>query len=881
MCYHLMTLRLVFEITGISKGFYTMKLFLTLSILLTCLTAHSGDQLSSYSLQGGNCSFSGSWTSESLGVTRDIRGYVDRLKGIPACKGIESIFSEIEAQSYSTNVTDTQNKEEAISSELGALREVMAIGGNNSNVLHALLGKTLENVFFTKYDGVKGKATNANYGARTQGTIKYGLNMVNNLLVKLPEYEQCLYNRPGVATSLMGGVAKLLSAFSGSGEGSLSGLGNTIHNYVKFMQDRKFSKVFKELDSAEFIQSLSCLMETVNENYCMVKDAYEMLNFTSGETTQKLEAKIKKDKLDPISGYFIMKREVPIISRWLQKVMFGVKPRVLSDSLNKNEVIDNINELLQAENSLKAAYGQATIDYQGATNQMTKKNMLLTLIKTLRSFMMEGHFKGGAKRGDVNFFDRAKLMNLMPFYLIGREIIPKEVAANLEGKFQMRWDDYMENAGNFIKEFDDPDHLLIVIEDRLDKVLEIALREGSAYLQKRLIVDRPNLIDESFTSQTISVFESFENVRDYLNKLIVKISQDSRSRYVGILWNMISTRDKINKILASYYKLQKITMGHLGDSASQEEFEIQMKKNMNIPDVIEDIVMDVYMEFNVILQRDTFLITRMDTFVRYAYAYLTKNNEDMTEYQNDLMVVAGRDIIDRLMHGAYKNNPAMVRADLDMAQEINRRNLEEMENLFDDALFPMIHELDSVSEDVGYENNPLRDNVRNMNSFKRLYYDGFTNGSKESKIMDKNAIGIFNPFKVVTNFFIHSDRYQFTLFPDLKARFGRDSYYNSAAGVRSRLCMQTLYFNRNSDYYRVCEGSLLLAQTTEDDDEERERLSVEYDELLRNYVQAKVDRKIQRMKELREDNICSLRNFRRKNEVYWLIKSFNKDTVQR
>ena len=84
--------------------------------------------------------------------------------------------------------------------------------------------------------------------------------------------------------------------------------------------------------------SVSCLMETTADTYCSVNHAYDLLA-TSKQDLETLEKSIDKDDTTvPLEGYFLMVREVPIVTEWLQSVLYGVEPRTPHDAKFKETV---------------------------------------------------------------------------------------------------------------------------------------------------------------------------------------------------------------------------------------------------------------------------------------------------------------------------------------------------------------------------------------------------------------------------------------------------------------------------------------------------------------------------------------------------------------
>ena len=143
----------------------------------------------------------------------------------------------------------------------------------------------------------------------------------------------------------------------------------------------------------------------------------------------------------------------------------------------------------------------------------------------------------------------------IPFYLIGRNQVPSRVVPT-DGSVPMRWSDFMKNTGGggdgFIMEFDDPDALALSIGEKLRSLMEQSLVSASDYFRQQLIIDMGDLVARSVTSQTFSVFEAFENIRSYLDRMSNEILAGQGQKV--ILPNLLDTVHKLDMIIDVYEK---------------------------------------------------------------------------------------------------------------------------------------------------------------------------------------------------------------------------------------------------------------------------------------------------------------------------------------
>ena len=123
----------------------------------------------------------------------------------------------------------------------------------------------------------------------------------------------------------------------------------------------------------------------------------------------------------------------------------------------------------------------------------------------------------------------------------------------------------------------------------------------------------------------------------------------------------------------------------------------EIRTNDKLKKSYEEIVSNVYLGFNMLYQRDTFLTTRLRTFVRADYAYKTRNQDNLTEHQKLVLTLSGKNMIERLM-ASHDKAPDLVALDLANAQVINTNNINVTGRLFDDALYNMILKLKLIEE---------------------------------------------------------------------------------------------------------------------------------------------------------------------------------------
>ena len=139
-----------------------------------------------------------------------------------------------------------------------------------------------------------------------------------------------------------------------------------------------------------------------------------------------------------------------------------------------------------------------------------------------------------------------------------------------------------------------------------------------------------------------------------------------------ILSNLLDTIYKLDLIIDVYDKSRKIVDEYqelVNSGADRETLKNEILQNKPLKDSYEQIISNVYLGFNMIYQRDTFLATRLRTFVRADYAFKTRNQDDLTEQQRLILTLSGRNLIERLI-ATNDKAPDLVALDLANAQVI-------------------------------------------------------------------------------------------------------------------------------------------------------------------------------------------------------------------
>jgi len=849
-------------------------LFIALTALATT-SAHAG----AYNF-GGNCPSQGAWTQEALQQTDLIKNAILKLKDNPACKGLETVLTDLQSAAATLDTPvdqqNTQTRMESLPTEMGALQKTITADGKiNSEASSMLLNRTIEAASISSKisqnstpltapgGGIVDAATASSTGGlsllfqKLKAPAQKGLDLATKVMQILPQYDECLIGQPSQGLAIISGSVKVAAALSASGEGVGDKLGNAIASLMNMLRERKFTKALRELDETEFWFSMSCLVESSTKNYCDAQNAQEIMRYSQDQYKASMDKIKKADRAspsydNPLEGYYLLVRELPMISSWLQKVQFGVSPKLGADAQFKNKIWDQVTDLTKSINSLTGYFNEQMLFMRELTDVGAKRNQLFTIINAITSKMSGAGAEAGTADG-TQFFATTINEQLLPFYLIGRDTIPDQCRVTETRQIAQDFGTWMKTSGpngTFAPDFADPDKLATIVEARMNQIVAAAASKASAYFRTRLVVDMPNLVSQTLTSQYMTTRKAFENVYNYLVRFENKLNKNDMD--VILIPSVRQTKVKIQKFLKSYNKLY--TLGKQMATTASSIDDVTLDPQVN--DAAKHVIDTVYEEFNVLLQKDTYLTNRLTTFIEKDFAMRIKSGLNMTPYQQDLLVMNQKNLLQMLMdvHGL---NPTRAQQDLAAAQMVNKRNIETIEEVFGDSLFRMIANVKAVVDGKGDAGFQATIDAR-MVKDKRAY----------NSFMNTPAMFIISPGAVLTNW-LFSGWFVRQGSPDLYQApknnnhiMGRDDKFGSFSRMQGMFCSQTLAFERRGQFYDLCHGTSVKSFY-----QNKPELDLNYDSFLPS---ASAASRVRASSDLTGKSICAVNDFSIKNIVQWL-----------
>ena len=784
-------------------------LSLTLLMVLTIPSLSWGelnDSINSPYSFGGACGSQGAWTQNALAATQSLRKITLKLKNDSNCTSLganlQVALSNLEGSVQSSVSDKKATRLSQIPQELSALRNFAADSPQNQkNVLKLMMDTSIEGATLSaQVNQESGNIANRlmDLGGRVSAGTKTGIQLLNQVVDDLPQLNECLVGDGAMALgSFLSSTVKVASAFSSSGEESTgSQLATTISKLTAYARNNKFSKILRKLNQQEFLTSMSCLVELTSESYCQAREGMSLFK------TSMKSLKMKKTEVgtniatNPYTGYYILNTHVPNITKWMQKIQVGVDPKLPTDAEFQNKINQEVTDFFKSVKTLLGDYNSSIISIKTLSTLEQKQNAVLKLLISTSDRMTSGHGFGGESR--QNFFTMAKNAIKIPFFLIGIDTVPDQVAGKQANMQAMAYDQWLMNNFTSIPAFNDPIALAETIRINMNILIKEANIATIEYFNRWYIVDKQALVNESITDVNYTVKDSLKVIQKYLELAkarIVTFKGDASAIPI-----IIDTQLRIKNVLNAYANIESLGKKWKSfntlDTISSEEIQ-------SSADMYEKLINTVYEQFNVMTSKSGFLANRMVTFIYKDYDLLIKNNVDFTPFQKDLFVSEGMAAFDRMMQ-LYNGNPANIQSDLNMALRINGGNLDALEMLLKDSMVGTIAGLKLQIErntDLSSTPSPF------FNSIRRLLSDmdkGFTiHGSRGRYTFDKDMPLIYAPWYWLK----HSDRYP--LFANDDTASSQQSEFSDAVAVRAQLCIQSLAFTDEGPFEDLCRGTVL------------------------------------------------------------------------
>lgn len=849
------------------------RAFTTAAALITLVTSTAN---ASARFDGGLCATQGNWLSNALQQADLVTNAIRALKDDPSCKALVAAVERsprFDASVRGDTTTSAITSYANFNRELSALSDYMRPAGVAAGVPDQEFRDVVYNVVFNKtYDAVKNIGQDPEFqrfneqqrnsimdvGLRMQAFLRKSeeiatmtMATAQNIVKALPESKLCLDKRPSEAVAIFSSVvhasASLLSG------GRVNGVGEFLASLMTYSREMHYINKLVPLERARFEASVSCLIESTSEAYCAMEDAEDALDFMKGvEKDVRRRQQVKKilangdvdPVANPLGGLIILMRDVPRIQTWMQKILFGIDPRDSFEGRRKNSYWTSLTNFIMSLNSLQADFRDKEQMYLEGSAGKPKTAKLAQLLDIHSQIMSNIIGQGPPGMGsDTSFYTRTRTPDQIRFFLIGMDSVPAGFNPTMR-PFDSYWEEFASGGTNG---FADPDKLLQTMKARLWSLMDGAKAEANAFFAQRMVVDPQNLVAEAMKGPGISPYQGFHHLRTYYSNLAKKLAASAaamtsdpelRIRRKQILAQIPMLRDstrRLDKIISSLDNIAGIS-----EDADQQTMVDRNREAMNV----------VYDTADMLVSRDSFFGSRMQTALQADLSDTLWNNRTLNPRQSEMLFSVGSDIVVRLA-SFFGNDPILQRTDLSQAKVIHIANLKSVEGLFARVMFKQIIGLHCqlaggvACQYVNRDLDPVAD----------PRYVAYVNDAISKGKMSRNGTGWAGLA------WIWAERAN---------KPTEDSFAHKQ--LLAKLCVQTLAFESRESFAVLCKGTKMISEFS--DSASRKDLDLSYDDELAAIRKARVSQGQGRIDRARGEAVCSLRSYIRKNHIYQMYKDY-------
>lgn len=854
-----------------------------LLIVLVSLTSVSAFAQSSR-FSGGLCNSQGTWLKQALDQSETIVAAIKSLKDEPSCTALVAAMEntpDIKEMSKS-DLTQGGASMGMMYQDLSAVSNYMR---PNSNVLGIPGGdfkKIIQSLVFRKsFDAIsdvkaRGYVTNMSedqkntmnavserlrsYLDNSKKIAKASMSTTQNILSALPQSKLCFDRRPSEAATIFGAVVNTMAALTTNGE--IDGVGKLIGSIMRYSRESHYMDKMATVEVERFRASVSCLLESTTENYCSLVDGANNLKFLRTEISNEinpsqeilpLQEQIISDPaanktLFPMVGLNLLMRDAPVVTDWMQRILFGIDPKLDLEAQMKNNNWTSFIENIKKDNTMRAnfrdrqsVYLASTKNDDNATKLVQVKDILEGLLDKMDVGTPGNNMNGNISNSKtINFYANFKGTNQMAWFLLGMNGPP--IGFNgMNINWDSTWNNWIATG-----ELGNPDALLERIGQNMSRVTIEANRKATSFINARMIVDPLNLVTEAMKGPGISPYAGLMNIKAYNEALLVKFQNSIQANsgnarmvtHIHALKSIIpllkDTNQSITRILKALDDVE-----HLATSDNKDENALASKKIMDI----------IYDSANMMLSRDSYFDTRLRQVVQYDISdtiyNLRGSKETGMSVELENLFARGSTIVNTLSN-IFAEDPVVQSLDIAQAMEVQKANLKSTEGLFAKVVFNQIMDINC-----------------------RLYGGRFCNIAKNSDIdpatdrypESTNSLlaGAWNKDGVVA---------QFLNYISPKATDDDPSLQQ----LRAKLCAQSLAFETRDSFRELCKGARLISEYSGDKDPQN--LNMNYDQNLATLKQLEASGSVQWKTDKRNAGVCAFRNYMRRNYVYRMYMDY-------
>ncbi len=811
-----------------------------------------------YAFSGPGCATHGDWTRAALDETKNIAGIMNGLLNDKNCKGLSATVAELNVASQTMQMTaavntpaETKEHEQSVDDLKSMSNVILGPDGQpNASIAHTFFTSLLNAASKSSYlptfatnriaNPQAALSTIASLYKTSAHTSEQGMNALTAIMKVLPQYDQCLIGHPNESVLMLAGIVKMTSALSSSGSGNRNAIGNALAGLASMMRDRRFTAALRQTKRVEFTNSVSCLIETVSKHWCEIDNAQEIMQYfqqqrntevkeRANQLTVLSEARKKRSPMgratgnelplirsNPLNGFYLLSRELPIIAEWLQRVQIGAKPGLHTDAQFQNEVLQKVTDFQKLAKTVQGQFNEDMKILSTLNDRSRKQNHLYTSLVKVIQTLGGGGFEGG----DAGFISNTKNNSELPFYLIGLDAIPS-ACTSAAGMNKVTWDEWMQKNAAFnngyIPQFNEPEVLAQTIQKRMEDLLLGANDNSSVYYRNFLIADRVNLVNETSTGPMLTVKGAFQNLYLYLSSL-EKDFRDSGSSPTTLA-SIIEFKQGIRRFNEAFKNYETIAIDldaemikivKMRTQAERKAALLDYKIAERVQDAADKVIDSAFKEFNIRQSRDGYVTNKMRTFIQMDLKNRLEASravEKMSTNTHMILNQSQRDLLNYALK-VVTDDPTLAQLDLAQAKAIETSNLYTLGRVFKDTLYYMILERKSY--------------------VKKWTGEQFSDAIK-AKLGENSTsvLGTVLPFMAWTG--------GEAKHPDLYAELSHiyhgkriDDRFHSSERTLALYCSLSLSLPTRSYFMDVCKGSVLKSYF----EENRKTLDLRYNDFL-------------------------------------------------
>ncbi len=827
--------------------------------IVILLQASLGFAQSAARFSGGACASQGDWVQSALDQSNSVIAALQTLRDDPNCTALtKTLDNTSQLKELSQNNGTSTNGMSGVFRELQAIREYVnphsstpAPTQNFREIVNYMVFRksldTINDIYIKKgYDSMSESQKQSvdmtsqslkNFLDRASTVSNVAVATTKGILAALPQNKLCFTNHPNEAGLIFSSVVSSAAALATGGQ--ISNLGELVSSLVNFNRQMNFANILSGVELARYRTSVSCLVESTQEAYCALQDAQDSLNFNRGTTGEET---INLDESHGVTdssmrGLLILLRDVPIVTSWMQKVLFGIDPKLQVEADMKNSNWDSVVSFIKNKNSLSATYRDKRQIYYESTKGQDNDNkaaMVKDIIDTLASQMAgEGAF---SKSSTINFFTNSINPERIPFFLLGVELpIDFNTRQNPFENIYLNWTREKSHGLN------NPDAVVEAIGDHLNQLIDKASLLSSSYFSSRMIVDSMNLIVEGMNGPAVSPYKALFHIRIYLGNLTTKLQQGMNDPHVAEnKANMDAYKAMIPMLNDLILRIDKITSA-MSEMAQLKSDNADISENQKASRK----AMDTIYEFaNMLTSRDSFIGNRLGNAVRMDITDTLWRQEHLSARQEELMKANGQEIVTKLSQ-YFTRDPILQRLDIAQAYPIHEQNLTAVEELFVRSYWDQILEID-------------------CKIFGGKY-------CQDQQVVQAPDEGFFSGFVQSVFDTLSFKRIRSWVSSTQTPTEDSENLYN----LRAKLCIQTLGFPKYADRFtRFCKGAVLVSEFSDATD--KKGLNINYDSVSTQMKSLQSETTAGHLTASRSAGVCALRSYIRRNLVYRMYVELQK-----